>query len=108
MESGEKLFRVSTPGPLLRLLHAFSRIGWYKFHTYKELADASGLGYSVVWRLCEALDKAGFFRVSYSLDSGHAKMVRPAHSRFVFTDGYVKYTVEIDLFGSLDVSVSFD
>ncbi len=102
------LFTIRNPGPLLRLFHTFSRLGWYKFHSYKELSEASGLSYSQVWKLCERLSEMNWFVSRYSLGDPPVKLVRPARDSYTFTDGFVKYTVSVTLLGGFEVDVSFD
>jgi len=97
--------KVSNPGAVIRLLVTFRRLGWHKFHTYEELAEASGLSLSMVKRIVFFLEQNNCVRVRYDVDS-RRKYFRMDKNSIRFTDGYVEYVFENGILDwSVEVSV---
>jgi len=98
--------RVARPGAVIRLLLTFRRLGWHRFHTYDELAEASGLSLTTVKRIVSLLEKNNYLRTSYDIDT-HWRKFRMGKNTVRFTDGYVWYVFENGLL-DWDVSISPD
>jgi len=98
---------VRSPGAMLRLLYAFRRLGWHKFHDYEELSSASGISLSTVKRLIAVLEQSNYLFRRYDPDNPRRRLFRPSKNTVTFTDGYVTYTFSVGLFGDVDVEVSF-
>lgn len=92
---------MSRPGALVRFLLAVRRLGWYRYHTYEELAGASGLSLTMVKRLVSLLEKHNYIRVRYDVNT-YRKLFRMVKNSIRFTDGYVWYVFDN---GILDWSV---
>ncbi len=97
--------KFSSPGAVIRLLVAFRRLGWHKFHTYEDLAEASGLSLSMVKRIIFLLEGGNYLRIRYDVDT-RRKYFRMDKSVVRFTDGYVQYEFENGLIDwSVDIIV---
>ena len=93
---------LTPPGPYLLLFRAMDRLGWYKYHSARELSGATGISRRQVQRMLSALERNNLVRIRYDLDTG-AKLVRPSRDTIEFSDGYVVYVYTHGIFGGVEV-----
>lgn len=96
---------VSRPGVLLRILKAMRDLGWGTYHSYEEIASASGIPLRTVKRWVSLLEQHNYLYIRYDPDNPRRKLFRPKKSVIRFTDGFVTYVFSLGLFNDIDVEV---
>ena len=99
------MMEVSRPGVLIRILKAMRDLGWNLYHSYDDIASATGIPLRTVKRWISVLEQHNYLYIRYDPNNPRRKLFRPKKREIRFTDGFVTYVFSVGLFNDVTVEV---